>query len=450
MKITLDSDNTFITNKGKLDVNRALIVAGVKAAVCFKQPDAATKQAITPKMIRENESESQLILRGLNTVLSDHTTPSEQFSVGLNIVGIPKILCMVLNNEKFLAACERSLRYTSVEENNSITKSEFQLYTKWKSIMTDLLMRDYGSYFLKASSGNEKKAYQAAAKIAQENARNFITVFMPTTLTQTLPFAQINKVATYMQKLIDTPNSSQIKELLKPYITDFIQQLKSMDVLLTNNRVKQIVGEYNIVDIALEKDKPNFINIPDNDELFYKNNKNISLSLFAEDNKFSGINYPNQYGPSINYNFNPSFSSLAQYNRHRTSEFEIMIPEHFIAYIPPFIQPYPDLVAQYISDIKTVQNLFPQGQIIDANLNSSLSSILNFIGKERACINAQFETFDIFANQITEDIYNGLLSSQQYASLAAEVKPYVKKLRCQTGDYCCPSNCGRPTMDRKY
>ena len=123
MKITLDPQSGFLTeDKKKFDKKAALKDTGVKAAVCFREG------TITPEMIRETESDERLIERGLNTILSDHTSPSEQPSVSLEIVGIPKIMCMILNNEHQYTADERSLRYTMVEPSEYISDKEVELY----------------------------------------------------------------------------------------------------------------------------------------------------------------------------------------------------------------------------------------------------------------------------------------------------------------------------------
>lgn len=61
---------------------------------------------------------------GIDTFISDHGTPNEHFEVSVEITGIPKLLCMILNNEHQYTTCERSLRYTKVLPSEYITDLE--------------------------------------------------------------------------------------------------------------------------------------------------------------------------------------------------------------------------------------------------------------------------------------------------------------------------------------
>lgn len=45
---------------------------------------------------------------------------------------------------------------------------------------------------------------------------------MPTTLTYTVPLAQINKLCLYMKRIIDDPHN-EFEELLIPYLKEFIE-----------------------------------------------------------------------------------------------------------------------------------------------------------------------------------------------------------------------------------
>lgn len=72
MEIRLSKENYFVTNEGKFNLKEALKTAGLKAAVCFKPGE------ITPWDIRDLETDEVLIKRGINTITSDHVTPSQQ------------------------------------------------------------------------------------------------------------------------------------------------------------------------------------------------------------------------------------------------------------------------------------------------------------------------------------------------------------------------------------
>ena len=435
MKITLDPNSGFLTkDKKRFDKKEALYDAGVKAAVCFKEGN------ITPAMIRETETEERIIERGINTIMSDHTSPSEQPQVSLEIVGIPKILCMILNNEHQYTADERSLRYTEVKPNEYISDIEVELYNKWLNIFIKILNDEYLDFFKKFNKGeNEEKTNKKVAiaikKIAQENARYMVSVFMPTTLTYTVPFAQINKLCLYMERIINNPKND-FEKLLIPYLKEFIEGLKEFDVLMTEKDVFKFCPK-----LAQNE----------SENLLYKNNKGIDLSLFAERNKFSGINMPNEYGVVFSYNMEISLASLAQFHRHRTINYEMTTPslEEEKFYIPLLLDGKKDLTKEWLSDILKVNKFYPQGKIVKVNANGPLKHLVNYVGKERACDRAFLETEDMFTNTMLPDIYEGLLKEGK-TELAEILKPYIGKLRCMYPDYNCPSPCGHPRVRRKF
>ena len=136
MKLELNPRGCYVKN-GKFDQYEALKDVGVRAALCFKE--TVNNEAISPSDIRNSESDAILINRGLGTIYSDHTTPSEHQNITLELTYIPKILCMILNNEKQYSADERSLRYTEVEPNEYITECEKQLYDKWLIKLEELI-----------------------------------------------------------------------------------------------------------------------------------------------------------------------------------------------------------------------------------------------------------------------------------------------------------------------
>ena len=435
MKITLDPQSGFLTeDKKKFDKKAALKDTGVKAAVCFREG------TITPEMIRETESDERLIERGLNTILSDHTSPSEQPSVSLEIVGIPKIMCMILNNEHQYTADERSLRYTMVEPSEYISDKEVELYNKWLEIFIKILNDEYLDFFKKFNQGateekTAKKAASAIKKIAQENARYMVSVFIPTTLTYTVPLAQINKLCLYMERIINNP-LNEFEELIVPYLKEFIQGLRDLNVLITEHDAYELCPK---------------LNVPDTDKILYRNNKNIDLSLFAERNKFSGINLPNEYGTNFSYNMEVSFASLAQFHRHRTINYEMATSKIAESkfYVPLLLEGKEELIKEWLEDIESVNKYYPAGKLVKVNASGSLKYLVNYVGKERACDRDFLETEDMFTNQMLPDIYEGLLKEGK-TELAEILKPYVGKLRCMYPDYNCPGKCGHPRIRRKF
>ena len=444
MKLELNPRGCYI-KEGKFDQYEALKDVGVRAALCFKE--TVNNEAIAPSDIRNSESDAILINRGVGTIYSDHTTPSEHQNITLELTGIPKILCMILNNEKQYSADERSLRYTEVEPNEYITEKEKYLYDKWLSKLENIIWNEYGSFYMRDSKENEARARKAVHKIAQENARYMVSVFMPTSISYTVPWIQINKIMVYMKRIVDNP-MNELEIMLVPYLKEFIHLCTEKNVTITKNSIYEVANRDSEVKEKLYKTHPEIKEYCGSNEFIYKNNKNVDLSLFAYRNKFSGINSNNEYGYTISYNNFESWACLAQEHRHRTIDCEMLIPERFYGYIPQIFNNNYDLVNEWINDINSVKNVYPQGQMIKVNRIGSLKSIIKFVSQERACSRAQLEIERSYTSHIIPTIYDEL-EKKEDKELVKVLKPYVHKLRCQYPDYHCPSPCANRKLNRK-
>lgn len=445
MEIKLDEMQGYLTSDRKFDQKCALKSTGVKAAICYKEEKDG--RPVNQDMIRNEESLSTLVIRGLNTIFQDHTTPSEHQMVTLEMTDIPKALCMVLNNEKQYTADERSLRYTEVKKNEYISDKEVELYNKWLNILYDVIDKKHGDFYRKYSK-NESGAKKTMIKLAQENARFMVSVFMPTSITYTVPWIQINKIMTYMQKVINNPMNDFEKKLI-PYFKEFIDKCINLDVAITKDSLyRNLISDENLeLKENVLKKFPEFENYKGDKSLVYKNNKNVDLSLFANRNPFSGINGNNEYGYNISYNNLESFVCLAQEQRHRTCNCEMLIPDEFSSYIPPIILDDDKLVSMWVNDITSVKEVYPNGQLVKVNRCAALKDILKFIAQERACDRAQLEIEKVYVDDMIPDIYENL-KKQGNDALADNVYPYVKKLRCSFPGYHCPGTCGHPRINR--
>lgn len=442
MQVKLDSQQAFMRKDGTFDQKMALVNAGVKAAVCYKE---ALNGVVTPQIIRESESDTTLIRRGIDTLFSAHTSPTEHQIVGLEITGIPKIMCMVLNNEHQYQADERSLRYTEIEPNKYITKEEYILYQKWLVRFEEIINKKYGDFYDRVCKV-EKEKKKVIHKLAQENARYVVSVFMPTTLTYTVPWIQLNKILTYMQKVIDQP-MNDFEKLLVPYFKDFIDQCKKLKVAITKNDVYEIGVSDGSLWEKMSKSHPEVNGYSKNNELFYKDSKGVDLSLFANRNEFSGINATNEFGVNLSYNNYESFACLAQEQRHRVLSTEMLILDDFSSYVPPIIRDDMESTLEFINDVASVKEVHPQGEIIKVNRCGTVKNVLKFVAQERACEHAQLEIMQVYTDALIPDLYDGLVINENH-DLAGQVKPYVKKLRCGFPNYHCPLPCGNPRINR--
>ena len=394
MEIKLDPMQGYVNEDGKFDLKNALISSGVKAAICYKE--TINNVAVSPTMVRDMESNKILLNRGLNTLRDQHSTPNEHQMVGLEITGAPKAFLMVLNNEKQYTADERSLRYTEVEPNEIISEKEVELYNKWLKIIEEDITNKYLDLYIK-SSGSEKRARSTIHKLAQENARYMVSVFTPTTTTYTVPWIQINKVMSYMKKVINDP-IDEFEKRLVPYFEEFIDKLKDLNVTITYKNLYNAIKDDEEIFEFVKTKHPNIIENKDSDELYYKNTKDVELSFFAKRNKLTGINMPNSYGPCVSYNNYESFACLAHENRHRSIECEMLIPKEFKFFVPPILTEKQK--KEWEKDMLSVKDVFPQGQLLKVNRIMSIRAMLKFVAQERACERAQLEIQNIYTNDI--------------------------------------------------
>lgn len=440
MKLELNPMGAYIKD-GKFNQYDALIDVGVRAALCFKE--TKDDQLMSPTDIRNSEGADILINRGLKTIYSDHTTPSEHQVITLEITGIPKILCMILNNEKQYSADERSLRYTQVEPNEYITELEKDLYDKWLCKFEQIIWNQYQDFYLKTSKGNEKKARIAIHKIAQENARYMVSVLTPTSISYTVPWIQINKLIVYMQRIIDKP-LNDLESMIVPYLKEFINLCIEKNIVITKNSIYEVANTSEIVKNKLYNNFKDIINYQGDESFIYKNNKGIDLSLFADRNEFSAINSENEYGYSFSYNNRESFACLAQEQRHRTINFEMNIPDQFQSYVPLIIRDDEKLVQEWINDISMVNKVYPQGQLVNVNRSGSIKNLIKYVAQERACTRAQLEIERLYIHHLIPTIYDNVNDE-----IKEKLRPYVKRPRCMYPNYHCPSPCGNPNIDRK-
>ena len=410
--------NGFVKN-GLYDQKKALYEAGVRAAVCVAK--STDDNLVTTEDIRKNNSKANLIRRGMSTILQAHTTPSEQESVGLEITGISRRLCLILNNEKEYAADELSLRYTEAKESKYNTRTEIELYHKWLKIFEDILIKDYWEYF-RSQTKTDNGAMKMIREKAQENARNFLGLATRTSITYTVPFAQINKIAYMMERIINDPKDA-FEASCVPEMQEFISVLKEKKVLLTKNDIYEMITSDKDLEEEVKQKGKNipYLSYKGDDSLFFQNTKKVDLSLFAKRNKWSTIDYPNSITTSnISYSNYQSLSCLAQNQRHRTIDLEMKMPEpdeEVEFAMPLFIQSYPNLVTEYLRDISKLIDVYPLGMKVKVNMNATYANLFNYVSKERCCYRAQTEIANMYTLEIIPYIYEELLRKGDMESL---------------------------------
>lgn len=355
-----------------LPKDEALDFSGKSAGICYLPDTVET-------LFAESPEKTQRRVEG--NIKSGHHSVFGHPTYNLCLEGIPKILAMILNNEKMCNTSEKSARYTHMEAS----PQEKELYEKWIEIYKEQILLKYPNF--------EEKRVQ---KLAQENARCLISVFTPaTTMEYTVNFGQLNYIINwakdYIEKESDTPFSLKLKEVFK----EFLAALPDLEV-----------------------------------EGLDSGAKNRSFSLFAKRKTRK-----EEFGENYSTNYLSSFSQLAQAHRHRTLSYEMTLLDEAQYYIPPIIK-NTKLEEEWLKDISSLEEFFPQGMLVQVNERGTIE---NFVLKctERLCGSVQLElmeqtrkTMEKYVNAVKDqpELYNYLL-------------PYSKGVRCTFPGWKCTSPC---------
>ncbi|MBQ7327869.1 MAG: FAD-dependent thymidylate synthase [Clostridia bacterium] len=359
-------------------------LGGLGAGVCYL-PDTMEK------LFAEADEKTQR--RVALTKGSGHHSPYDHGSFTLQLRDIPKIIAMILNNEKMYTTNEKSARYTKMV----LSEEEQALYNKWIEIYRQEITTQC-QHTCPARFTDKK-----IEKLAQENARYLTSVFTPTTMLYTISYRQFNNIYAMLEKeigLLSKNNdafSARLRSELQAFLTEY-QKLPYYDPQLAGNK------------------------------------KNRTLSFFRREKQ----PILKHFGEVYSLAYKGSFAQLAQAQRHRTLSYSVELLPEAEFYVPPIIRSNPALVEEWLADCKKVEANFPQGMIININ---EIGSINDFILKvqERNCADAQLE-IDQQTTAIKKEMYAALVA--QESPLAENIEPYLKGSRCMSGEYQCSSPCG--------
>lgn len=383
LKIEILPNQFYLNEDNTYDKEDSILLSGKVAGVCYD------KEGFNHL---KDEDASKTNRRVNMTLNNGHHSVYDHNSISLNITGIPKILAMVINNEKQYTTSEKSARYTKVVKDDTVISSrEEELYNKWIEIFKIKIKEKYGDVH------NDSKI----TKLAQENARYLVTVFMPTTMIYTTSFRQLNYIASWMKKYISNPNLNLAFKLkLKDAMTEFVSELDRLHIL---------------------------------EDGLMQNEKDRSLSLFGSDLDKVEEYFGNVYATT----YKASFAYLAQAQRHRTIDYQMSLLDEKEYFIPPIISDDRSLVSEWLSDISSVKDVTPQGELI---LISEMGTYDNFIlkCKERLCSAAQLEI--MMETRAILLKYKEELERKN-SPLAADIKKYTLGARCTFKDFKCTSDC---------
>ncbi len=356
----------------ELEKEDAIKFAGKAAGICY-----------LPKTINElwDEDVEKTERRAKMTLSSGHHSVYDHPMYNLALVDVPKIIAMIINNEKMYTTSEKSARYTKMK----VTPEEEKLYLKWIEKYKIEIQKNYPEI-------PEKKAI----KLAQENARKLISIFTPsTTMEYTVSLRQINYIMHWFKTHVEKAPNTDFEKMLKPYLEEFNKCLEKLYIEDLNSNVK-----------------------------------NRELSLFAKRER------QEEYGENYCINYKASWDEFAQAQRHRTIAYEIKIPKEAKYSVPKIIEGT-ELEKEWLEDMESLKHLYPQGMLIEVNERGTAE---NFILKcqERLCGEAQLD-IAIHTKEHLDKYLEKIKNTNP--SLYEEMKQYGNGPRCTFKGFKCTSPC---------
>lgn len=359
----------------------ALSLGGKAAGVCYMAGD------ITDILLEEEAKTKKRISLTLN---SGHHSVYEHSTYNLYLEGIPKILAMILNNEREYVTSEKSARYTKMK----VEGKEKELYEKWTEKLKKIIKFTYP--MMKDVEVNKK---------AMENARYFISVFTPATnMMYSVNLRQINYILHWCKDYIKNEETNSFTFKVKEVLQEFVEQMQ-------------------------------FLYIP---ELATPENSR-TLSLFDKKKE-----HKEHWGETYCTTYLGSFAQLAQAHRHRTIGYTMAIPEKTVFYVPDIVKAG-EQTEEWLADMESVKSNYPQGMCVRICETGTYDV---FIRKcyERLCGQAQLEIMQ----QTASTLKNYIKGVENYDSeIYNELKKYDVGVRCNWG-YKCTAPCifGRKAIDR--
>ena len=387
--------NHFLKSDGTFNKEEAIKLCGKIAGVCYDKEGFAHL---------ENEPEEKTMRRVDMTLNNGHHSVYDHIYINFNMQNIPKILAMVINNEHQYTTSEKSARYTQVvrQEGSIITSNEETLYNKWIEIFKVRIKAKYGDIY------NDSKIQ----KLAQENARYLVTVFMPTQMIYSTSLRQINYIASWMKEYINKADTNnQFENKLAASMQSLIEELERLNVL---------------------------------EEGLMKNEKYRGISLFG-----SNLDKKEEhFGDIYSTTYKGSFAQLAQAHRHRTLDYKIELLDEKEYYVPPIIEDNYLLVDEWLNDMKRVGEVNPQGELVRIYECGKYEDFI-LKCKERLCSAAQLEIMRQTRDTLLK--YKKALEDEN-SPLAKDIERYSHGARCTFPDFICTSDCkfkeGK-TLERK-
>jgi len=240
-----------------------------------------------------------------------------------------------------------------------------------------------------------------------------ISVFTPTKMGYTVSYRQLNYLYSWIDKFIENKNNNPLIEMMIPHMLDL---KKALDI--ENDRLlKETDGGIGLLTKELQK-----------------NEKNRNFSLIEESHNDKEEYFGDVYCTThIN-----TYASLAQQHRHRTINYTMALLENYEFYVPEILIYNQELAEEWLKDIQTVKNNFPQGMLISINERGVIENLI-LKCMERDCVYAQKETC-VQARATKQKAYEEL--AKKGHAKTEYLKEYLGICRATYPNYACLSPCG--------
>lgn len=383
LKITLLENTPFLNEDKTFNLKKAMDFSGKVGGICYNEEGL---------LASFNEDDEKTEKRINMTTSGEHQSIFEHINIGLYLKDSSKMLDMVLNNEHQYSTSERSLRYTSIKEDEcNLTKNEIYLYNKWYKILYELIANEYG---------NILKPFKIKT-LAKENARYMTSVFINTEMVHTIPLAQLNRVIRYMYDYNKKDKKDDFETRLSKDFEMFIDECNRLNLI---------------------------------DERLLSNRKNRKLEIFRDNLK----EIPEEFGVTYSTTYQATFAEYAQKERHRKEQSFLERDKTNGFFVPPILYSCPNLYFEWLGDITSVKDEIPQGELVNVHEEGTFETFIMKL-KERDCSAAQLEIFRQ-SDKIKNKYYNSLL--EQNHPYVKKLEPYMHGRRCSYPDYSCPKPCG--------
>ncbi len=374
--------NFFLNANGTFNKEEALKFISKLAHDCYLKEDFFKSK----KEVFENKIDC------FDTIKNDYSL-YDHVVISFRLQNIPKILGMLLKNEYPYIVNEKLEHYTSisVNENAMITKKEEKLYNKWVKIFKMRIQKQYEGVYSETQ----------IQKLAQENARYLVTVFMPTQMIYTTTLRRINEFACCMLNYME----GSINRSLSDFEEKFINVIKEFCTELF---------ALNVLDPRLMTHKE-------------------QISFFGKDLKKE----EEFFGESYSTFYKGSFAQLANVQKIHGLHYQMEIVKNKEYFIPPIIEEDGALVQAWLEDMQILKHVYPQGEKIWIKETGTYNAFI-LKCQEGLCTSVQLEMMQQTKRTLLK--YKRALEKGN-SVLAWDIEKYLRGARCTFPDTVCFSKC---------